>query len=67
MSKKPCPYCDGKGKNMDNAGDHFVLLHEKGEKWHLCAEPRNSLLILKVKYCPMCGRRLRKKEWRHNV
>lgn len=59
----PCQYCtavfNGYGKEMNNCCDEFKLYHEVGKKWRLVSLSR-SVFILKVKYCPMCGRRLKR-------
>lgn len=66
MSKKKCRYCTGeklKYVPMNNMGDNFILMppEEKGEKWRLLSEhSRNQIALLKVRYCPMCGRKLKK-------
>lgn len=56
---KYCKYCHSH-KEIRNSGDSFVLLHEEGERWHLCAASRNHFMIAKIRYCPMCGRKLKK-------
>jgi len=61
----PCPYCtasNGYGKEINTSGDEFKLYHETGKKWRLISLSRNSVYILKVKYCPMCGRKLKRGE-----
>lgn len=66
MSKKKCRYCTGeklKYTPINNMGDNFILMppEEKGEKWRLLSEySRNQIALLKVRYCPMCGRKLKK-------
>lgn len=62
--KRICQYCivsDGYGKEINNSGDVFKLYHEAGKKWRLISLSR-SIFILKVKYCPMCVRKLKKRE-----
>lgn len=61
--QKGCCYCAPNNRcEMNNAGDRFVMQHETGEKWHLCAETRHTFLMLKINYCPMCGRKLKKSD-----
>lgn len=65
MSKKKCRYCTGKRLNYTpiNVGDNFILmpLEEKSEKWRLLSgHSRNQIALLKIRYCPMCGRKLKK-------
>lgn len=61
--KKECQYCrKEKRADINSKGDNFALLHEPNEKWHLCAKGRNTFLFIEVRYCPICGRRLKKKE-----
>ena len=60
----PCQYCmahNGYGKEINTSGDVFKLYHETGKKWRLISLSR-SIFILKVKYCPMCGRKLKRGE-----
>lgn len=65
--KKACQYCQkGQRLEINTKGDCFILLHEPNEKWHLVAEARNTFLLAEVNYCPICGRKLKKKEGKQN-
>lgn len=61
IRRSRCKFCQ-MGAVINNTGDDFSLAHERGMRWRLCAAQRNTILLLKVKYCPICGRKLKKKE-----
>lgn len=63
--KKSCPFCRVSlecGAVVDNTGDSFVLQHRTKESWELCGSGNHDFLILKIRFCPLCGRRLKKGE-----
>lgn len=64
--KSECEYCkmeNGCGKIIDNMKDDFNIQHELFEKdWYLSAATNNVFLLVKIKYCPMCGRKLKGKK-----
>ncbi len=62
---KKCKYCNikhGTGEFINNNGDEFLIMHEQGEKYRIATNNRNHFCMLKIKFCPMCGRRLKKGE-----
>ena len=63
---KRCKFCNikhGTGELINNTGDAFLIIHEyKGEKYRIVCSNRNHIYMLKIKHCPMCGRRLKKGE-----
>ena len=63
MRKNECKFCEmdmGCGEEIKNCGDRFIILHEPDEKkWKIAASGRGAFLIANIKYCPMCGRKLK--------
>lgn len=61
--KNKCDYCNPSHLAiMNTSGDDFQLLHEPGERWRLAVNTRNDIRILKIRHCPMCGRKLKKSD-----
>lgn len=64
MSK--CRFCkiiNRCGKTIKIEDSVYVLIHRPKEQWIFAhTAPQNQFFKIKIKYCPMCGRKLKKKE-----
>lgn len=59
--KEGCEYCDFSrfdvGARMNTSGDRFVMI--KSEDGVNLASDDKYFRLLKINYCPMCGRKLK--------
>lgn len=56
-----CPYCCFKndvGKIINNAGDDFTIMKHDNEEHFSLVTGTHECHILKINYCPVCGRDL---------
>ena len=60
--EKGCEYCDFSsgevGATINTSGDDFVMIADDKDKSITLATDDEHFKLLKINYCPMCGRKL---------
>lgn len=69
--KEPCKYCavgtiEGLSVRSNVRADYMALVAvtETGGREIVCQKNRDGVFGIKIRYCPMCGRKFEKDSWR---